>query len=409
VSITLLSGFILSGPMALLPDYGDVSDPSVRARYGKLEAKVGLAGNILVFAGKLMLAILVASVAILGDSLNHLMDIVVSGVILYSFIVSAKPADEHHPHGHGRAESILAIIVSFLVIGMGVLVIHESVSSIDNPTISADYSTVLLMLSFTAIKIFLALFAFRIARKIDSNAIRADAWNHLSDSMISIAVSVGVAITVLWPEYSILDPILATGIGLFVIGVGMKLVYDSAHSLMGTAPDRATLDEVETCARKVSGVIGVHGIEIHEYGAFKAISMHVRVAESMSAADAHHIAEEVERCILEQFRTRPMVHVDPVKRHCDECELEMIKALVKNFPGVISVHKIEILHGKDGPMVDMHVLIDAKATIEEGHELVHDIMARIEKEFPNHRADIHLEPCSGDCSACNEECEKKVQ
>jgi cation diffusion facilitator family transporter len=393
--------------MGFLPDYGDLRDPSVRARYGKLEAKVGLAGNILVFAGKLMLAILVASVAILGDSLNHLMDIVVSGVILYSFIVSAKPADEHHPHGHGRAESILAIIVSFLVIGMGVLVIHESISSMDNPTISANYSTVLLMLSFTAIKIFLAVFAFRIARKIDSNAIRADAWNHLSDSMISIAVSVGVAITVLWPDYSLLDPILAIGIGLFVIGVVMKLVYDSAHILMGTAPDRATLEEVETCARKVHGVIGVHGIEIHEYGAFKAITMHVRVAESMSAADAHHIAEEVERCILGEFKTRPLVHIDPVKRHCDECEFEMIKAIVKKHPGVKSVHAVEIIHTKDGPMVDMHVLIDGKMTVEEGHELVHGIMARIEKEFPNHRADIHLEPCTGDCPNCTEECEKR--
>ncbi|MFO7618587.1 MAG: cation-efflux pump [Thermoplasmata archaeon] len=393
--------------MALLPEYGDIRDPAVRARYGKLEAKVGLAGNLLVFTGKILLAMMVASVAILGDSLNHLMDIVVSGVILYSFIMAAKPADQHHPYGHGRAESILAIIVSFLVIGMGVLVIHEALSSLDNPKIDANLSVVLLLLAFTLVKILLSMFAFSVARKIDSTAIRADAWNHLSDSLISIFVSAGVAVTVLLPEYGILDPILAIGIGLFVIAVGLKLVYDSASSLMGTAPDKATLGEVEKCARKVPGVISIHGIEMHEYGAFKAISMHVRVAESMGARDAHDIAENVEKSIRERFGTRPLVHIDPVKRHCDECELDMIKDLVRSFPGVISVHDAEILHTNDGSMIDMHVMIDGKASIEEGHELVHGIMAEVGRQFPNHRADIHLEPCTGNCAFCKEECERK--
>ncbi|MBU4032295.1 MAG: cation-efflux pump [Candidatus Thermoplasmatota archaeon] len=393
--------------MALLPDYGDTNDPNVRAKYGKLEAKVGLVGNTLVFVGKLLLAIMVASVAILGDSLNHLMDIVVSGVILYSFIVAAKPADVHHPYGHGRAESILAIIVSFLVIAMGVLVIHEALSSLDSPSISADLSTVLLMLVFTAVKIFLALFAFSVARKIDSTAIRADAWNHLSDSMISIAVAVGVAITVLFPAYKILDPVLAIGIGLFVIVVGIKLVYDSAYSLMGNAPDKATLEAVEKCARQVPGVINVHGIEIHEYGAFKAINMHVRVAETMGAKDAHEIAENVEKAIRETFKTRPLVHIDPVKRHCDQCELDMIEGIAKTFSGVISVHKAMLQHTGDGSIVDMHVLIDGKTSVEKGHKLVHDIMTKVNETFPDHRIDIHLEPCTGNCPACAEECERK--
>lgn len=393
----------------MIPDYGDTRDPAVRARYGKLEATVGLGGNTAVFIGKLLLGLLVSSMAILGDSLNHLMDIAVSGVILYSFMISSKPADEHHPYGHGRAESILAILVSFLVIAMGVLVIHEAWSSLEEPGISASYLTVLLMLAFTSVKIFLAAFAFKIARKIDSTAIRADAWNHLSDSLISITVAVGVGITVMFPQHEILDPLLAIGIGLFVVGVGIKLTYDSAKSLMGTAPDQATLKEVEKCVRQVKGVMNVHRIEIHEYGAFKAISMHVQVKSSMGAVEAHDIAENVEKTVQEQFRTRPLVHIDPVESHCDECELSMIKDIVKSFPGVISVHEAAIVHGRNGAIVDMHVLIDGKASIEKGHMLVHDIMAEVDRRFPGHRADIHLEPCTGNCPECREECEKKVK
>ncbi len=393
--------------MDFLPDYGDTRDPGVRARYGKLEATVGLGGNMLVFVGKLALALIVSSMAILGDSLNHLMDIAVSGVILYSFMISSKPADEHHPYGHGRAESILAILVSFLVIAMGVLVIHEALSSLDNPSIDADLYAVLLILAFTCVKVFLAAFAFSVARKIDSSAIRADAWNHLSDSLISIAVAVGVGVTVMFPDYLILDPILAVGIGLFVVGVGSKLTYDSAKSLMGTAPDKATLEDVDKCARSVSGVMDVHRIEIHEYGAFKAISMHVMVSESMGAVQAHDIAEKVEKCVQDKFRTRPLVHIDPVKSHCEECELAMIKDLARDFPAVISVHEATILHGANGAVVDMHVLVDSKKSIEEGHALVHDIMAEVERKFPGHRADIHLEPCSGDCHTCREECDSR--
>lgn len=393
--------------MGILPDYGDVNDPAVRARYGRLEAVVGLGGNMLVFIGKLVLGIIVASMAVLGDSLNHLTDIAVSAVILYSFTLTSKPADAHHPYGHGRAESILAIVVSSLVISMGILVIREAVSGLDNPAIEADMFSVLLIAAFTCVKIFLAVFAFAVGKKIDSSAIRADGWNHLMDSAISSAVAVGVAITVWYPDYLILDPVLAMVIGAIVVAVGFKLAYDSASALMGTAPDRATLEEVAKCARQVPGVMGAHHIEIHEYGAYKAISMHVRVSESMGAAEAHSIAEKVESCIQEKFRTRPMVHIDPVKSHCEECELAMIRDVAKGFSEVISVHEVTVLHGAKGAVVDMHVLVDSRKSIEEGHALVHDIMAEVERRFPGHRADIHLEPCSGDCPTCKEECDRR--
>jgi cation diffusion facilitator family transporter len=391
--------------MGILPDYGDANDPAVRARYGRLEAYVGLAGNSLVFIGKLALGLLAASMAILGDSLNNLTDIAVSCVILYSFHISARPADEHHPYGHGRAESILAVAVSSLVISMGILVIREALSDLGSPDIDANVSTVGWILAFTGVKAFLAAFAFTTARKIKSGAIRADAWNHLSDMLISMVVAAGVAVTVLYPDYKILDPVLAVGIGAFVIGVGVKLVRDSAANLMGTAPDKATLKEVANCARQVRGVIGVHQIEIHEYGAYKAISMHIQVSESMGAADAHAIADNVEKRVRKKFGTRPLVHIDPVKSRCEECELEMIKEIAKGFPAVISVHEASILHGAKGAVVDMHVLVDSKKSIEEGHALVHDIMAEVERKFPGHRADIHLEPCSGDCPSCREECD----
>lgn len=395
--------------MSLLPDYGDTRQPAVRARYGKLVAKAGLVGNSFLFVGKLLLGLAFSSIAIVGDSLNHMMDIAVSGLMLYSFALSAKPADANHPHGHGRAEPIMAMVASFLVISMGVLVIHEAWSGLENPAIQADWLAVALMLCFSGMKAAMAAFAFKVAKHIDSGAVKADAWNHLSDVMISLIVAAGVAITWASPELAILDPVMAIGIGLFVVFIGIKLIRDSARALMGSAPDSKTLAEIEAAVRKVPGVLSVHGIAVHDYGASKSIAMHIHVPESMSASDAHAIAENVEARILDAFGTRPTVHVDPIKRHCDQCELDMIKSLAKAHPEVISIHGIEMQHTKDGALVSMHVLIDSKTSIDRGHDLVHEIIEQINARLPSHKAVVHLEPCRGDCRECREECDRRSE
>jgi divalent metal cation (Fe/Co/Zn/Cd) transporter len=176
---------------------------------------------------------------------------------------------------------------------------------------------------------------------------------------------------------------------------------------MGSAPDKETLAKLVKCAKSVPGVLDTHGIEVHEYGAFKSVSMHIRVSESMGAGDAHGIARHVEECVQSEFGIRPLVHIDPVRRHCEGCELAMIGDIAKGFRGVISMHDASMHHTPEGTHVDMHVLVDGRETVESGHRLVHDIMEEVERRLPDHRVDIHLEPCKGNCPTCEEECERR--
>jgi cation diffusion facilitator family transporter len=325
--------------------------------------------------------------------------------MLYSFFLMTKAPDKEHPYGHGRAESILAVVVSSLIISMGILVIYEAAGKVSDPEIDADLGTVYLMLAFGCVKLAMSGFAFAIYKKSKSDAIKADAWNHLSDFLISAFIALGVFITVVLPDYRILDPLFAIGIGIFVIITGIKLVLGSGGKLMGS-PDEGTMKRISELASKVPGVIDVHNIQVHEYGSSKYVSFHIHVPGNMAAGDAHVISEKVEKCIEDNLHTRPIVHVDPAHDYCQQCELDQITAVVRSFAQVVSVHRVELLHTKSGAMVDMHVVIDSRMSVKQGHDLVHAIMKAIQKKYPGHRADIHLEPCKGDCKTCIEECEK---
>lgn len=391
--------------MSIIPDYGDPHDPHVRAKYGKLEAGISLGGNVFLFIAKLLLGITVLSMAIIGDSMNHMTDVAVSGVMLYSFYLMTKAPDKEHPYGHGRAELILAVVVSSLIISMGILVIYEAAGKVFDPVIDASLGTVGLMLAFGCVKLAMSGFAFAVYKKSKSDAIKADAWNHLSDFLISAFIAVGVFVTVQLPDYKILDPLFAIGIGIFVIITGIKLVMGSGGKLMGS-PDEETMKRVSELASKVPGVMDVHNIQVHEYGSSKFISFHIHVPGNMAAGDAHVISEKVERCIQDNLHTRPIVHVDPAHNYCQQCEIDQIKEVAQSFKEVVSVHNVELLHTKSGSVADMHVVIDSRMSVKQGHDLVHAIMRAIEKKYPSHRADIHLEPCKGDCQTCKEECEK---
>lgn len=373
-----------------------------RARYGRLEARVSLAGNVALFAAKLLLGCQVLSMAIIGDALNNLIDVGVSAVMLFAFSIAAKGPDTDHPHGHGRAEPIAGVIVSTLIISMGAFVAYEGAMTLYASPIRADIQAVFFMLCFAGVKGAMALFGFSVAGRIESDAVRADAWNHLSDVLISLTVAGGVFVTQLSPVLRVLDPLMAVGIGILVMAAGLRLVHRSAREIMGRAPDAMLIERIREACRSVQGILGSHNVKVHDYGAAKDVSLHVTTSSELSATEAHCIAEEVEMAVQKAVGIRPAVHVDLVQDPCADCVKEEIRKAAASFPEVLSVH--DLSHAGDGVSVHMHVIVGKDTTIEGGHALVHEVMAEVQRRFPRHRLDIHLEPCDSRCEKCAEEC-----
>ena len=117
-----------------IPDYGDASDPDVRARYGYLEGWVSVGGNVGLFGLKVALGLFIGSIALLADGVHSLSDVATSAVVILGFRLAAKPPDEGHPFGHGRVEYIATLIIAVLLALVGLEFILVSFDKLQDPS-----------------------------------------------------------------------------------------------------------------------------------------------------------------------------------------------------------------------------------------------------------------------------------
>ncbi len=393
--------------VSLVPDYGNPSDPEVRAKYGYLESAVGMAGNSSLLVMKMVIGLLISSVALFGDSLNHLADLGISIVILFGFRFAKKEADKEHPYGHARAEGVLSIVVASLVIAMGIAVLIASAQGLMSPAIEGSLTVALVVIVFAVVKESMARFAFSIAKKIDSRALRADGWNHRFDAAISLIIALGIYVSSLGTQFRVIDPLLGVLVGVAVIGTGIILIRESGDELLGRAPSDETLRTVKEAAYSVDGVKDAHDILVHDYGTYKSVCLHITVDESLTAGEAHDIAENVENAMKERMDAQPVVHIDP-SRDLEEIrrvEGQVIE-VVSGYEEVLSSHNIRVTPSPRGCKIDMHILIEKHKSVDDAHRLVHDISSSISRRVPECEVSVHVEPCSGECKICQEICSK---
>jgi cation diffusion facilitator family transporter len=393
--------------VSLIPDYGDTSDPEIRAKYGYLESVVGIIGNSSLFVSKLVLGLVISSIALFGDSMNHLTDLGISVVIIFGFRLAKKEADLEHPYGHARAEGILSIVVASLVVAMGVAVLVASAQGLWSPEIAGSTSVAVLILFFAVVKEAMARFAFAIAEKIDSRALRADAWNHRFDAIISVVIAAGIYVSSVNSQLRIIDPVMGIVVAVFVIYTGIRLIKESGNELLGRAPSEETLKVVIESASQVDGIEDAHDVLVHDYGSYKAVSLHVTVDESLSAGEAHEIATNLEMMIRDRIDAEPTVHIESREDRVSTKMVENdVEDVITRYDEILSSHNIEVTRSGKGGKIEMHILIAKHTNVEDAHKLVHDIKSRISRRQPDYEVNVHVEPCSGECKICEEICSK---
>lgn len=300
--------------MDIIPDYGDLADPAVRARYGYLEAGMSILCNILLFGVKLMFGLLMNSIALIADAFHTLSDVGTSLVVIFGFRASKKPADEEHPFGHGKSEYVAALIIAVLLVIVGVEFIWQSIDRITTPVAIehrniAPYVGCIVIFS-AVLKEAAARYSIAIGRKINSEALIADAWHHRSDALTSVGV--GISIIGSGYGYSILDPVCGVVVSVVIIYTGIDLIRRSSDYLMGVSPDVGMLADIMDATRSVEGVYGVHNISVHDYVTTKVVSLHVEVDGSISLKKAHEIADAIEREIMSKTGFQSVVHTEPI-------------------------------------------------------------------------------------------------
>lgn len=303
-----------------IKDYQNTKDEHVRASYGKVAALFGIIINIVLIILKATIAILlftqsgILSAALLADCVNNVSDASSSIVSLVCFKMATKPADEKHPFGHERVEYVAALIISVIVVVVGVQLMTESITKIiGNERAVYDLTAVIVLAVSVLLKIFQAYVNFSFGKIIDSDPLRATALDSTMDIIATTAILVS-GILSMTAGYDFLDGYMGAFVSLTVIISGGKMVMETSSPLIGEPIEREFIEEVESKALNVKGVLGVHDIICHQYGPTRRfISLDVEVNSALSLTQAHEISEILKRELEKEFKSAISVHLDPVE------------------------------------------------------------------------------------------------
>jgi cation diffusion facilitator family transporter len=282
-------------------------------RAEKLAMNMGIVGNAILFACKILVGFSFNSIAIISDSFNSLTDIVASTIVLISVRSSYKAPDADHPFGHKRAQPIAGLVVAIITGIVGFEIITQSVGRLINgEQIKIGLLPILLVIAVMPIKLGMHLFARQVARRTGSPAIMASATDHRNDVLVSAAVLSGVVASNL--GFPIFDPIVAILIGLWITRAGFLIGKDNIKYLMGEAPPPALVEKVREKAKAVEGVIGLNDVFAHYVGTTVEIEVHIDVDRRLSIEEAHGIGKKVQWAIedMEEI-SRAFIHIDPLE------------------------------------------------------------------------------------------------
>jgi cation diffusion facilitator family transporter len=236
--------------------------------------------------------------ALVADAVESTADIFSSTIVWGGLRVAARDPDDQYPFGYGKAEPLAAAVVSLMMLGAAVGIALEAVSEIRTPHLTPAPWTLAVLVVVVLIKWTLSRRVQAVGRAIDSTAVKADAWHHLSDAVTSAAAFAGIAIAIWggpgWESADDWAALLASGI----IGYNaVKIFRPALHDLMDRTPGSEVVDPVRRAADAVPGVLATEKLAVRRSGVGFRVTIHVQAEPTMSLDDAHRLGGKVKGAI----------------------------------------------------------------------------------------------------------------
>lgn len=329
-------------------DADNTENPKVRAAIGTLSGLVGIVCNLLLFTFKLLVGTLTCSVSITADAMNNLSDASGSIVTFIGFRVADKPADEHHPYGHARAEYLSGLGVAALILVIGIELVKTSVKKIFAPT-PVEFTAVaaVVLLASIAVKFWMNLFNRGLAKRIDSTALMATAADSRNDCIATFAVLVAAVVEKL--TMIPVDGWIGLAVALFILYSGLNLAKDTISPLLGENADPELREKIVDYIVSQPKVLGYHDLMVHDYGPGQRFaSLHVEMDCREDPMDCHELIDDMERECLRSHNVHLVIHYDPVV--IDDPVLTALKAkvqcLLQAKDSRLSLHDFRMVPGK---------------------------------------------------------------
>lgn len=274
---------------------------------------IGAVVNLLLSIGKVVIGVVGGSPALVADGIHSLSDLLTDVMVVWAAKHGSKDADEDHPYGHGRIETVFTVglgVVLLLVAG-GILV--DAVSRLFHPErLTHPGMAALVMAAISVVaKELLYHYTLRVARRIRSNLLKANAWHHRSDAISSIVVIVGIAGTMAGLPY--LDAIAAIVVSMMIARIGWELGWSSVNELVDRGLDADRVEAIRRAILSVDGVLDIHMLRTRRMGGEALADVHILVPPRISVSEGHFISEAVRRHVIGEVDEVQdvLVHIDP--------------------------------------------------------------------------------------------------
>lgn len=281
----------------------------------------GSVANLILLLIKSISGVIGHSTAMIADAVHSLSDFVTDLIVLIFIRIGNKPQDEDHHYGHGKYESFATFVIGFVLIVVGVGIFYNGAvkivgsfkgESLTPPGQIAFWAAILSIV----VKEILFRYTIVVAKKVDSNSMKANAWHHRSDSFSSIGTALGIGGAILLgPKWAILDPIAAIVVSIFIVKASIQLLLGCVGELTDKSLSVETKNEIIEIVLSFSGVLEPHNLKTRRIGNVKAIEMHIRMDGNLTLTATHATATAIETRLRQRFgnQTHIVVHVEPIK------------------------------------------------------------------------------------------------
>ena len=274
---------------------------------------VGSVVNFLLLLFKFFAGIMGHSAAMLADAVHSLSDFVTDIIVIVFVRISSKPEDEGHDYGHGKYETLATAIIGIILLGVASSIyrfLHGG--SLQEPGMLA------LIAALVSVAFKEALYRYTVfkGKRLNSQAVVANAWHHRSDALSSIGTAIGIGGAILLGNHwRVLDPIAAVVVSFFIMKVAVKLLIPCVDELLEKSLPADVENEIQKIILSFPGVSSPHHLRTRRIGNYYAIEVHVRMDGKITLEEAHRTATAIENTLKEQFGkgTHVGIHVEPVK------------------------------------------------------------------------------------------------
>ena len=329
---------------------------------------VGAIVNIVLAMVQIVGGFLAQSQALIADGFHTISDLVTDFVVLIAAKMASKDADEDHPYGHERIETIATIILGLALAGVAIGIALDAANRLQNPDTLLQPG--LLAIAFAAFGIVckegLYRYTYRIGKQINSTLLKANAAHHRSDAISSVMVLLGVTASVVF-SIPWLDILAALAVSVMIFYMGAKLILDSIMELVDTAWESEKVEAMLLLIGDVPGVQNAHMLRTRKMSSNVLVDVHIQVAPTISVSEGHHIAEQVMSQLKDEYDevSDIMVHIDPEddETATPSKHLADRNALMELINPIIEAHGISemveniVIHYLDGS-IELEIVVN---------------------------------------------------